>query len=150
MSKTILGVDCGIYGALAFYDTQELIIYDMPVFSRNKTQRVDNHKLNQIIREQSPTHAYIEQVNAFGMGATSAYGFGWNCGCIEAVLSCNNIPFSYVTPQVWKKTMQCPTEKDGARMRATQLLPQFAYNWDLKKHDGRAEASLIALYGSKV
>lgn len=43
--------------------------------------------------------------------------------------------------------MQCPAEKDGSRMRASQLLPGFASNWDRKKDDGRAEASMIALYG---
>jgi hypothetical protein len=26
-------------------------------------------------------------------------------------------------------------------------MPAMASNWNLKKHDGRAEASLIALYG---
>jgi hypothetical protein len=40
-----------------------------------------------------------------------------------------------------------PAEKDGARARASQLLPQHAGHWPLKKHDGRAEAALIALYG---
>ena len=88
------------------------------------------------------------------MGAGSAFNFGWNCGCIEAVLSTIGIPFSYVTPQVWKKDLSVPTDKNAtkknknmARMRATQLLPQFAHNWDKSKHHNRAEASLIALYG---
>ena len=42
---TILGVDPGMNGALAFYDEKELIIYDMPVFQRNKTKRVNCHEL---------------------------------------------------------------------------------------------------------
>ena len=145
--SNILGIDVGMNGALSFYDGAELIIYDMPVFARNKTKRVDCHKLNKIIQEQKPTHAVIEQVNAFGMGASSAYNFGWSCAVVEAVLACNNIPFDYVTPQVWKKEMQCPKDKDASRMRASQLLPKFAHNWDLKKHDGRAESALIALFG---
>lgn len=143
----ILGVDPGMSGALAFYDGTELMIYDMPVFERNKTKRVDCVRLHSIIKQNNPDAAIVEQVNAFGMGATSAYGFGWNCGCVEAVLSCCKIPFSYVTPQVWKKAMQCPKDKDSARMRASQLMPDHAHNWDLKKHDGRAESALIALYG---
>jgi len=147
--KTILGIDVGIKGALSFYDGEELIIYDMPVFKRNKTSRLDGITARNIILTQSPDHVYIEQVNAFGMGATSAYNFGWNCGAIEGVLSAHLIPFTYVTPRKWKNEMNCPTDKDAARMRATQLLPQFAHNWDLKKHDGRAEASLIALYGRR-
>lgn len=143
----VLGVDVGMSGALSFYDGTELMIFDMPTFERNKTNRLDSNRISRIITGQKPTVAYIEQVNAFGMGASSAYNFGWSCGSIEAVLSVLNIPFNYVTPQTWKKIMQCPKDKYASRMRATQLLPQFAHCWDLKKHDGRAEASLIALYG---
>lgn len=145
----ILGIDVGMTGALSFYDGKELFIYDMPVFERNKTKRLDCLRLSDIIRINAPDHAWIEQVNAFGMGASSAYNFGWGCGAIEGVLVSHKIPISYVTPQVWKKSMQCPTDKDGARMRASQLLPHHAHNWDLKKHDGRAESALIALYGVK-
>ena len=147
-NKTILGVDVGMNGALSFYDGSELIIYDMPTFKRNKTNRVDCAALHGIVKEQLPVHhAYIEQVNAFGMGASSAMNFGWSCGVVEAIVAALQIPFTYVTPQVWKKTMDCPKDKDAARMRAGQLLPTHAHNWPLKKHDGRAEASLIALYG---
>lgn len=147
MTKTTLGIDVGISGALSFYDGVELIIYDMPVLQRGKTQLVDCHKLYSIIKEQKPDNAIIEQVNAFGMGRTSAFNFGWGCGAIEGVLAASCVPYDYVTPQAWKKEMNCPKEKDGARMRASQLLPKFSHNWDLKKHDGRAESSLIALYG---
>jgi crossover junction endodeoxyribonuclease RuvC len=81
------------------------------------------------------------------MGATGAYNFGWSCGVVEAIICSYKIPFSYVTPQSWKKAMQCPKEKDASRMRASQLLPKFSHNWDRKKDDGRAESALIALYG---
>ena len=145
--KCILGIDVGMTGALAFYDGAELIIYDMPVHERNKTKRMDCHKLVEIIKHNKPDAAIVEQVNAFKMGATGAFNFGWGAGAIEATLAALGVPFSYATPQSWKKAMQCPTDKDGARMRASQLLPKFAHNWDLKKHDGRAESSLIALYG---
>ena len=138
-------------GALSFYDGEELMIYDMPTFKRNKTNRVDCHELCRIMKDNNGRHgidhAYIEQVNAFGMGASSAYNFGWSCGVVEAIISSFNIPFTYVTPQKWKKEMSCPKDKDAARMRASQLLPDHAHNWPLKKHDGKAEASLIALYG---
>ena len=145
--KTILGIDVGMEGAIAFYNGDDLIVRDMPTFERNKTNRVDCHSLHKYMKEMPVDHAYIEQVNAFNMGVTSAYNFGWSCGTVEALVSSLNIPFTYVTPQKWKKAMQCPKDKDAARMRATQLLPEFAHNWPLKKPHGRAEASLIALYG---
>jgi hypothetical protein len=40
-----------------------------------------------------------------------------------------------------------PKAKDGARARASQLLPAGVQLWPLVKHDGRAEAALLALYG---
>lgn len=145
--KNILGIDVGMNGALSFYDGKELLVYDMPTFERNKTRRLDCLSLHGIMSLHKPHHVFIEQVNAFGMGVTSAYSFGWSCGAIEGVVASLQIPFTYVTPQKWKKEMQCPKNKDSSRMRASQLLPQHAHNWDLKKHDGRAESALIALYG---
>ena len=147
--KTILGIDPGASGALAFYDQRELLIYDMPVFQRNKTKRIDCQSFLKILKTHDVDHAYIEQVNAFRMGATGAYNFGWNCGVVEALVSSQNIPFTYVTPQRWKKELQVPKDKDAARMRASQLLGDHAHNWPLKTHDGRAESSLIALYGMR-
>lgn len=147
---TILGIDVGMTGALAFYHPDDLVIYDMPVNKRNKTKRVDCRNLFAIVSSFDVEHAFIEQVNAYGMGATGAYNFGWSCGSVEAVIASAGIPFTYVTPQKWKKAMSCPKDKDASRMRASQLLPRYAdLNWPLKKHHGRAEAALIALYGHK-
>lgn len=147
--KTILGIDVGMNGAFSFYDGKELLIYDTPTFERNKTNRLDCIKISEFIRANNPDHAWIEWVNAYGMGATSAYNFGFGCGAIEGILSAIKVPFSYVTPQVWKKAVQCPKDKNASRMRASQLLPDHTHNWPLKKHDGRAESALIALYGAK-
>jgi crossover junction endodeoxyribonuclease RuvC len=101
-----------------------------------------------ILKDESPDHIYIEKVSAqFGNGAASAFTFGFVCGVIESCVVSLAIPFTYVTPQAWKKAMDCPADKDGARQRATQLLPHLAHNWTLKRQDGVAEAALIALYG---
>lgn len=143
----ILGIDVGMSGALALYDGEELIIWDMPTNERNKTKRLDCNTLLSFINEFPVDHCFIEQVNAFGMGATSAYNFGFGCGVIDGLIVASKIPYTYVTPQKWKKAMSCPTDKDAARTRATQLFPTQAHQWPLKKHDGRAESAMIALYG---
>jgi hypothetical protein len=39
--------------------------------------------------------------------------------------------------------------KDGCRARASQLLPAAAHQRPLRRHDGRAEAALIALFGAQ-
>lgn len=151
--KTILGIDPGMSGALAIYDGTELIIHDMPTFEitkgKNKRKRIDVSALKRIVETcDFDTHAFIEQVSAQpGNGAAAAFTYGFGCGVIEAVVQCCGLAFTYAPPQTWKKAMSCPKDKDAARHRASQLLPKFAHCWDLKKHDGRAEASLIALYG---
>jgi crossover junction endodeoxyribonuclease RuvC len=62
-------------------------------------------------------------------------------------LAALGVPMSFVAPATWKRALQVPAAKDGARARASQLLPAAAGHWPLVKHDGRAEAALIALYG---
>lgn len=154
----IVGIDPGASGAISWYDGSELIIRDMPVHiitkGKSKRKRLDPYGLSQILSGMKeserfkPDHAFIEQVSAQpGNGAASAFTYGWMCGGLESALACCGIPFTYVTPQKWKKAMSCPRDKDGARMRASQLLPDYADEWKLKKQDGRAEAALIALYG---
>lgn len=151
--KTILGIDPGMSGALSIWDGKELMVYDMPTFEikKGKTlrKRIDISRLKSIVETcDYDTHVFIEQVSAQpGNGAAAAFTYGFGCGVIEAVIQCCGLSFTYVLPQVWKKAMQCPKDKDGARQRASQLLPNYAHNWDCKKDDGRAEAALIALYG---
>ena len=150
----ILGIDPGLSGAIAYIDNDELLIWDIPTFEitrngKNKRQ-IDLQKLLAILKLWPVEKAYLESVNAMpGQGVSSMFQMGRGFGQIEMALAACNIPVTYITPQVWKKSLQVPKDKDGARQRASQLMQQWAHNWPLKKHDGRAEAALIALYGSK-
>ncbi len=147
----ILGIDPGLSGALAFMD-DELLIYDIPTLQitrngKNKRQ-IDIYSLLALMQAYHVKHCYLENVNAMpGQGVSSMFQMGRGYGQIEMALAACKIPVTYITPQVWKKSLAVPKDKDGARQRASQLMPQYAHNWDLKKHDGRAEAALIALYG---
>jgi len=150
--KTILGIDSGLTGSLAFYDGVEAILFDIPVFeittNGKKKKTVDCHKLLEIIRSQKPDIAYLENVNAMPkQGVTSMFNMGRTLGRIEmAVMACS-VPLVYIRPQEWKAYYKCPADKDGARQLAGQQFPQFKHNWDLKKHHNRAESFLIAAYG---
>ena len=149
----IAGVDPGAHGAVAFLG-DDPITHEMPSFkiTKGKTQRtqIDIPAFINIFIENRPDHVFIEKVSAqFGNGASAAFSFGWNCSLVEVTMCALKIPFTYVTPMVWKKAMDCPADKDGARQRASQLLPHLAHCWELKRQDGVAEAALIALYGIK-
>jgi len=145
--KTILGIDNGLHGALSFYDGAELIIYDMPIYSTDRPV-LDLIRLADIIRINKPDHAYIEKLTPLPkISGLTAFSMGHSEGAIIATMTALQVPFTLIRPAKWKKAMQCPADKDAARMRASQLLPQFAHNWSRKKDDGRAESALISLYG---
>jgi crossover junction endodeoxyribonuclease RuvC len=92
----------------------------------------------------------LEQVNSFGMGRTSAYNFGQGVGVIKGVLATMNISYTLVTPQKWKKYFDLSRDKDESRLYAARLWPTSADKFKRKRDDGRAEALLIAKYGSEL
>lgn len=149
---TILGIDPGLSGAFAWLDDSgRLAIEDMPVFEikRNgKSKRqVNLQALVALTRREPVLSCELEAVSAMPhQGVTSMFSFGRTLGQIEAAIAAAGIPISYASPVVWKKALRVPAGKDGARARASQLLPAYAHLWPLVKHDGRAEAALIALF----
>ena len=150
----ILGVDPGINGALVFFDVDRgrLEIHDMPTIVGSGTGRrsVNEAAVGLLVRSRADglRHAYVERVAAMpGQGVSSMFSFGRSYGVILGVLAALTVPVTLVQPQRWKAALSVPAAKDGARARASQLLPAFASQWPLVKHDGRAEAALIAYYG---
>jgi crossover junction endodeoxyribonuclease RuvC len=157
----ILGVDPGLAGALALIDTKSgnLIVQDVPTtfVTRNgrahgKARAVDRVELARWIDDaQKPTHishAFVEHVSSSPqMGVSSAFTFGRTYGEILGVLSAHFIPTTFVTPPMWKAALRVPRDKNGARARASELMPQASNLWRLGKHDGRAEAAMIAYFG---
>lgn len=158
-APTYLGVDPGYSGALAFYTpaNDALSIYDMPLFKLGKAgggvkTAVDLIQLAQIIDNEVKHHSVLATVELVGTrpgeAQRSAFNFGFAAGVIHGALAAHFLRIETVTPAKWKRGMACPADKDGARQRASQLLPQHASMWPLKKHDGRAEAALIALWSA--
>lgn len=152
----IIGVDPGMGGAIAYLTDDELIIEDMPVFvirkGKTKRRQIDDVGLLDVFKEFGDAdHVYIENVSAqFGNGAAAAFTFGWGCGALRMAVTASRIPFTYVTPQKWKKVMGCTADKGSSLMRAKQLFPVHADYFARKKDADRAEAALISLYGSRI
>ncbi len=145
----LIGIDPGISGAIAFLNGDALEIIDTPVLKTNGKSSVDSYQLARLIDAAGTIdHAFIEQVGARpGQGVTSMFSFGKTYGTIIGILAANFIPMTFVTPGSWKKTLRVPSDKDAARSRASELMPQHSHLWPLKKHDGRAEAALLAYWG---
>ncbi len=153
-----LGVDPGLTGAIARLGPDGLEVEDMPRLASDG-RLVDAQALFElpILYTALPgSHATIEAVHAMPrQGVASAFNFGRSVGRAEGVLACLFGPSLHaVTPQVWKFGVglraipgaALKDRKDASRALASRLFPDDAHRWKLAKHDGRAEAVLIAWY----
>lgn len=156
--SAILGIDPGLTGAIALYmpGQDRLFVGDVPLFELKRNgklrREVDVHNLANMLADcaQHKPVVWIEHVSAMpGEGAVGAFTFGKTVGLLTGICVGLQLVIERVTPSVWKRAMGVPADKDAARARASQLLPQHSSCWPLKKHDGRAESALIALYGAQ-
>jgi crossover junction endodeoxyribonuclease RuvC len=150
----VLGIDPGVNGALALLVDGALVwVVDMPTLEDGPKGRrtVSAFLLAQIVAESHASLAYIEKVGTMpGEGAVGAFSFGRSVGVIHGVCCALCVGYASITPQSWKKYHGLSKEaKDASRSKAISLWPSFAEYFSLKKHDGRAEAALIALAGWK-
>ncbi len=151
----VIGIDPGLNGAIATLDTAFLAVKGMPVhhITRNKKNKRDIDAVTLagdllVAVGPGPAHVFIEQVGAMpGQGVSSVFAFGKGYGIVIGIIAALRVPVTFVPPQTWKKALGVPAGKDGARARASQLFPEAAHHWPLAKHDGHAEAALIAEYG---
>jgi crossover junction endodeoxyribonuclease RuvC len=151
----IAGIDPGLSGAVALLDAETgavVDLWDMPTLTLSRggkaKRELDPHSLAGALGRDRIGHAFVENVGAMpGQGVSSVFSFGKSFGITIGVLATLGIPMTFVAPVAWKRTLGVPAAKDGARARASQLMPAAASHWPLVKHDGRAEAALIAHYG---
>lgn len=155
MRPYILGIDPGISGAVAIYrpDHRELITAeDLP------TKLLPNNK-NVIcissfalwMDRYAPLidFAVVEKVHAFtGEGVTSAFRFGEALGILKGVVTSYMIPVHSISPAVWKTQLRLGPDKHHSRRMVKHLFPKQAKNFELAKDHNKAEAVLLAIYGS--
>jgi crossover junction endodeoxyribonuclease RuvC len=155
MSKRTLGIDVGLNGAIALVQDGDLIgVVDMPTVTLDRNgkakRQVSVPELVDIIKQFDPNEAYVEKVFAMaGQGVTSVFSFGRSLGVVEGVLTTLKIKTTLMTPQTWQKGLGMTGGKDGSRARAMELFPEQTALFKRVKDDGRADAALIALWGSK-
>ena len=83
-------------------------------------------------------------------GASAGFKYGRAVGAIEAAITLCGIPVTIVEPSMWKRFWRLPgKDKESSRQQALQLFPAAHAELARKKDHGRAEASLIALYGAR-
>ena len=156
--KTKIGIDPGISGAIAIVSDDGVELFDMPIVpkSSGKGNEVDCVNLSMILHTQkynsNLSTVYVEKVHAMpGQGVTSMFGFGRSLGVVEGVLAALEMPYVFVNPQKWKRLAGLQGKKKHYSVTvASKLYPRVADQLTRKKDVGRADALLIAHYGSKI
>lgn len=153
--KYIVGIDPGLSGGIAFYEslTGSIETIPMPVLKAgtNSKNVIDELELARLFDSRSCDikKVFIERVHAMPkQGVTSVYTFGVGYGILRGIVAANFLPVEFVTPQKWKACLRVPAQKDASRARANEIFPAAANQWNLSKWDGRAEAAMIAYYGA--
>lgn len=153
----VVGVDPGLHGAIAFlHDGNLLNVADLPTVEvghgKGSRKELSPALLHDMLvhTEIRIDKAVVEHVSASpGMGVTSAFRFGEGFGVILAVLACCGIRTELVRPAEWKRSMGLSKDKALSRAEAIRRWPMQSDYFALAKHDGRAEASLLAEYGRR-
>jgi crossover junction endodeoxyribonuclease RuvC len=156
MSKYCIGVDPGLSGAIAVMSPESLKIFDMPTMTVERNgkakRQVSAIELAEMLYLYSgrDCHVYCERVSAMaGQGVTSVFSFGRSFGMIEGILAAFKMPVTFVPPATWVKAVGRGQGKDASRARAMELFPSDQDQFKRVKDDGRADAALIAHWGSR-
>ena len=156
MAGLIIGVDPGLTGALAAIDIDgnAVAVHDLPVIRDGKLSWIDGGALQSLLLDITrgtpleSVRAVVERVGAMPkQGISSAFNFGAGFGSVLSILQARAIPIELVTPAVWKRAMGLGKDKDASLNKARLLFP--AADLCLRRHDGRAEALLLALWRLK-
>ena len=144
----IMGLDPGVSGAVAFYYPEKPLLiaaYDVPLVDK----RINPSALSDLIKMHGPDLAVIEIVHAMPrQGVSSSFNFGVSYGMALGVVGAMKIPVVSVSPTKWKKYFGLSSDKEESRALAISKWPASDH-FRRKKDDGRAEASLLAVYGAK-
>lgn len=154
MSKYVIGIDPGVRGAMAVVDlkTKQLVeVQDMPwvndpVLGR---KRPSAPELEQFFSQYAHTcdRVVIEHVHSMPrMRVQSIFSFGFNVGYLHAMLDAFFFTKVMVDPAVWKLSYGLSNEKRHSIQAANKYFPGTVF-FTKEKHDGRAEAALLAHIG---
>jgi len=142
----VVGVDPGITGGLACIHSGILsAVEPMPVYNG----RADGLGIDELLAEWEPDAVYIEDTQPMPRnGSIASFSLGLNTGIVVGAVTANRFRLVRVRPQAWKKKMGLiGKDKTASRGLARELFPQYAERFKLVKHDGLAEAALIARFG---
>lgn len=148
----VLGVDPGKTGALVLTGGGKVLAcMDMPVFQvkNSKAWFIDGEKVVWFVAEHQPHEVFVEMVSSRpGQGVSTSFQFGNAYGGVVAAISSVMRP-KLVAPAQWKRQFGLVgTVKDATRQWCLTHHPDAYQMFKLKKHGGRADATMISHFGA--
>jgi hypothetical protein len=158
----VAGADPGADGAVALLDAETcrvLAIIDMPMSGRELRVRELALDLVAALDGRRVGHIFIERQAPYAggtrrIGASSAFALGQRFMALKAIAACHGWPCELVSAAKWKGHFRIAADKTLALDCAGRLLPEDVGRWTVRRGFctraqaiGRAEASLIALFG---
>ncbi|HMK87259.1 MAG TPA: hypothetical protein VK437_14960 [Steroidobacteraceae bacterium] len=144
----VIGIDPGLSGAIAVLSPAGELerLEDLPVIRDRSLAWIDGAVLQSLLLDAlggRPGRAIVERVSAMPkQGIASAFTFGVVLGSILSVLQARHLPVELATPAAWKRSLGLGSDKRASLDKARLLYP--GADLSLAKHDGRAEALLLA------
>jgi len=153
----ILGIDPGITGAVACYDTNlEKVthIYDMPTemiaVSGKSRPRVSAQGVRELLWSSAASHMAIEKVGGLpGQSGSASFNFGRGVGVIIGIAATMEFQIEEIPPVTWKAKLRVPKDKVAAATRASEMMPHLSHEWRHKTRADRAEAAMTAVYAGR-
>lgn len=145
----VIGIDPGLNGALALLCDGEIHdLVDMPVVDGN----VDPWRLTwQLANWGSVRKVIVEKQQAYPkQGVSSSFKTGFGYGTVCAVIAALERPLHIVSASEWTRWLKVGNDKDAHRRKAKELWPGCAEMFARSKDDGRADAALLACWGSQL
>jgi len=142
IGKVYGGIDPGKKGAIALLDEQNVVdALEMPETTKGVLEAIER------MSEYDVKMLALEKPIAMpGQGTKTTSTVFQAYGVLVAGLTVFHVPFIEVAPARWKRNLDLTSSKDLSRERATQMFPEFAHLWKLKRQDGVAEAALLAYW----
>ena len=156
-----IGIDTGLKGAVVFKTENKVGHFLMPTrkIDRSK-EEIDSfmlyHRLIDIVQEHDSVFACIEKVHSMPQqSAQSGFSQGRNYQAVISVLDILRVPYTFCTPQQWKKTVLAGLPWKGNKSCSCVYVENKYPEIELlggrrkKPHDGIADAVCICEYGMR-
>lgn len=128
-------------------------VFDLPVEKLGKQTHIDGRALyaRLSVYSQMLRLAVIEAPHSMpGQGVATTFTFGRACGVCEGVASCLTSAIIRANPATWKVAVGVSSDKGSSLSLVREMFPGNDQFFKRKKDHDRAEAVLLAKFGSRL